>query len=270
MYKYFPHFMALILASLLQSCASMELDPTASWTAQDFYEEAKSALDAGEFKSAIDHLETLEARFPFDPYAKQAQLDVAYSYYKFDEPESAISAAERFLRLHPRDPHIDYVYYLKGLINFNRGKSILDAWFPRDMSKHEAASLLSSFQEFSTLVKKFPGSRYAGDAHQHMVFLQNMLAKQEINTAVFYVERKAWLAAVNRAKKMLERYPESIWSLTALKIMIDAYSHLGLDDLASDTKRILDLNESNNIQQGSGLKTDESLQPPPVIKVSST
>jgi len=266
MYKILSIFAALVLASLLQSCASLDVDPTADWSAKDFYEQAKDALDAGEFKSAIDYLETLEARFPFDPYAKQAQLDVAYSYYKFDEPESAISAAERFLRLHPRDPHIDYVYYLKGLINFDRGRSILDSWFPRDMSKHEAATLLSSLQEFSTLVKKFPDSRYAGDAYQHMVFLRNMLARQEIDTALFYVEREAWLAAANRAKKILQRYQESIWSLTALEIMIDAYTHLGLDDLAADTKRVLELNRSKNIQKHISLETDESLQPPPLIR----
>lgn len=269
MHKIVPLIIALCFSALLQSCASLDVDPTSEWSAQDFYEEAKDALDAGEFKTAIDYLETLEARFPFDPYAKQAQLDVAYSYYKFDEPESATSAADRFLRLHPRDSHIDYVYYLKGLINFDRGRSILDGWFPRDMSKHETATLLNALREFSTLVRKFPDSMYAGDAYQHMVFLQNMLAKQEIDTALFYVERKAWLAAANRAKKTIQRYQDSIWTLTALEIMINSYQQLGLDDLAADTKRILELNKSNNIKSQSNLKIDKSLHMPPIVARSS-
>lgn len=256
----------LYLFTLLSACASVEIDHTADWSAADFYDEAKTALNAGEFKTAIEHLETLEARFPFDPYAKQAQLDVAYSYYKFDEPESALSATDRFLRLHPRDPHIDYVYYLKGLINFNRGKGLLDRWFPRDISSHEASTLHKSLREFSTLVKKFPNSQYAGDAYQHMVYLRNMLAKQEIDTALFYIERKAWLAAANRAKKVLERFEESIWSLKALEIMIDAYQQLGLKDLADDSQRILDLNRSKNIQPAIEPVSNKALQLPPNYK----
>ena len=257
--------LTLIIICLLPACASLDVDPTADWTAKDFYEEAKASLEAGEFKSAIDNLETLEARFPFDPYAKQAQLDIAYSYYKFDEPESAISAVDRFLRLHPRDPHIDYAYYLKGLINFDRGRGLMDSWFPRDISQHEAATLHQSLHGFSTLVKRFPDSQYAGDAYQHMIFLRNMLAKQEINNALFYIEREAWLAAANRAKNVLERYEESSWSIDALEIMVIAYQNLGLDDLAADTQRILDLNKDKKTKGDVTLESDESLHTPPSI-----
>ena len=265
MFKTFSLLLTLFIFSLMSACANIEVDHTANWTAKDFYDEAKTALNAGEFKTAIENLETLEARFPFDPYAKQAQLDVAYSYYKFDEPESALSATDRFLRLHPRDPHIDYVYYLKGLVNFDRGKGLLDNWFPRDLSSHKAATMHKSLQEFSLLVKKFPNSQYAGDAYQHMVYLRNMLAKQEIDAALFYIEHEAWIAAANRAKKVLARYEESIWSLSALEIMIESYLQLGLDDLASDTKRILDLNRSKNIQQPLNPVSDKALQTPPDI-----
>lgn len=266
MHRTTQHIFILLLVCLIPACASLDVDPTADWTAQDFYDEAKASLDAGEFKSAIDNLETLEARFPFHPTAKQAQLDIAYSYYKFDEPESAISAADRFLRLHPRDSHIDYAYYLKGLINFNRGRGILDGWFPRDISKHEAATLHLSLQGFSTLVKRFPNSQYAGDAYQHMVYLRNMLAKQEIDNAIFYIEREAWLAAANRANKVLERYQESTWSLDALEVLITAYTNLGLNDLAADTQRILDLNKNKYTKKELNLETDESLQAPPEIE----
>jgi outer membrane protein assembly factor BamD len=128
MFKYF----LFVLTLLLLSCSTIDKDPTADWTAKEFYDEARESIDAGEFKNAIKNLETLEARFPFDPYAKQAQLDIAYAYYKFNEPESAISAVNRFVRLHPRDPNLDYALYLKGITNFYRGGGLLDGWITRD------------------------------------------------------------------------------------------------------------------------------------------
>ena len=223
----------------------MDTDPTAEWTAKDFYDEARSSLDAGEFQTAIKNLETLEARFPFDPYAKQAQLDVAYAYYKFEEPESAISAVNRFMRLHPRDSHIDYAYYLKGLVNFNRGTGFMDDWFPRDHARHDASVMQHAYNDFSTLIRLYPDSHYAGDAHQRMIFLLNKMAQKEIEIAEFYIERETWLSAINRAKAVIERYQDSIWSRRALEIMVEAYKNLGLDDLATDAQRVLSLNDSD-------------------------
>jgi len=234
---------ALLLIVLLAACSGHDYDPTKDWTAKQFYDEAHSALDAGEFETAIKHLETLEARFPFDPYAKQAQLDVAYSYYKFDEPDSAISATERFIRLHPRDPHIDYAFYLKGLVNFYRGRGLLDSWWPRDPAKYDAEVLKSSFNDFATLVRRFPQSQYAGDAHQRMIYLRNMLAKKEINIAEYYMTRGTWMAAANRAKNVIEKYQESTSTPRALEIMEQAYNHLGLNELANDAHRVAELNK---------------------------
>lgn len=218
-------------------------DPTEDWDAKEFYQAASEALYSGEFETAIQYLETLEARFPFDPYAKQAQLDIAYSYYKFDEPDAAISAADRFLRLHPRDPSIDYVYYLKGLVNFKRGTGILDGWFPRDQAEHETETLQNSFNDFATLVRRYPNSKYAGDAYQRMIYLRNELAQHEISVAEYYLTRKAWMGAANRARIVVERYEKSVWRKRALEIMITAYEQLGLEELAADTQRILELNE---------------------------
>jgi outer membrane protein assembly factor BamD len=241
----------------------MSADPTAEWSAKDFYDEARSSLDAGEFQTAINNLEMLEARFPFDPYAKQAQLDVAYAYYKFEEPESAISAANRFMRLHPRDPHIDYAYYLKGLVNFNRGTGFLDNWFPRDHARHDASVMQQAYNDFSTLVRLYPDSHYAGDAHQRMVFLINKMAQKEIEIAEFYIERETWLSAINRAKNVIERYQSSVWSQRALEIMAEGYKNLGIPDLAADASRVLSLN-----QRGTSIQTaspDESLIEPPAL-----
>jgi outer membrane protein assembly factor BamD len=258
----------LLAVLMLASCSGLDKDPTADWTAKEFYEEARRDLDAGEFQSAIKNLETLEARFPFDKYAKQAQLEVAYSYFKFDEADSAISAADRFIRLNPRDPNIDYVYYLKGLINFERGGGLLDSWFPRDKAKHETETLHNAFNDFATLVRRFPDSRYAGDAYQRMIFLQNELAQHEIDVADYYLKRKAWLGAANRARNVLERYEKSAWRNRALEIMQTAYTEMGLDDLAADTKRIIDLNTAPI--KAPPAKFDPKLETPPSTRAAAS
>jgi len=237
----------LLVSAILFACAGADKDETANYTAKELYEEAQSAINQAEFQTAVTHLEALEARFPFDPYAKQAQLDIAYAYYKFDELDSATSAVERFARLHPRDPHMDYVYYLKGLINFNRGQGLLDAWFPREPSRHDPAVLEQAFSDFSTLVRRFPNSPYAGDAHQRMIYLRNQLAEKEILIAQFYVKRKSWLSAANRAKAVLERFPNTIWTKDALDILLLSYKKLGLNDLAADTQRVIDYNDFSDI-----------------------
>lgn len=239
-------FLILLSASLF-ACAGADKDETADYTAKELYDEAQSSINAAEFQTAVKHLETLEARFPFDPYAKQAQLDIAYAYYKFEELDSATSAVERFARLHPRNPHMDYVYYLKGLINFNRGQGLLDAWFPRQPSRHDPAVLERAFNDFSILVRRFPDSKYAGDAHQRMVYLRNQLAEKEILIARFYITRKSWLSSAKRAKAVIERFPNTIWTKDALGIMLLSYQKLGLDDLAADTQRIIDYNDFSDI-----------------------
>ncbi|MCW8923037.1 MAG: outer membrane protein assembly factor BamD [Gammaproteobacteria bacterium] len=267
MYKYtkarFTLPLYLLLTAFLSACSTMETDPTAEWTAEDFYDEARSSLDSGEFQTAIKNLETLEARFPFNPYAKQAQLDVAYAYYKFEEPESAISAVNRFMRLHPRDPHIDYAYYLKGLVNFNRGGSFLDDWYPRDHARHDASIIQQAYNDFSMLVRLYPDSHYAGDAHQRMIFLRNKMAQKEIEIAEFYIERETWLSAINRAKAVIEQYQDSIWSHRALEIMIEGYRNLGLDDLATDAERVLSLSKPGYDRQAPS--PDDELGAPPTI-----
>jgi outer membrane protein assembly factor BamD len=262
-------FLLIALTLFIQACASLDTDPTAGWTAKDFYEDAKNSIDAGEFQTAIKSLETLEARFPFDPYAKQAQLDIAYAYYKFEEPESTISAINRFMRLHPRDPNLDYAYYLKGLTNFTRGSGFLDNWITRDPARHDAEVLHNSYNDFATLVRRFPDSRYAGDAYQRMIFLRNKMAQKEIEIAEYYLERGTWISAANRAKVVIESYQDSMWSYRALEIMVVSYNNLGLDDLAADAQRVLDLNVPV-LKQTVPESDDEELNPPPAIAKTET
>jgi len=243
-------FNLLILSIFLVACSEdgIKHDEYADWSAMDFYDEATAALKAGEFEAAIKNLENLEARFPFSPYARQAQLDVAYAYYKFDEPESAIAAADRFIRLNPRDSNVDYAWYLKGLADYNRGKGFLDSIFTRDISQHDNKSMHNALQSFSNLVKRYPDSRYAVDSYQHMIYLRNKLAEAELHAARYYIKRKAWLAAAKRGQYVLETYPTTPASRTALEIMVKAYTELKLTDLATDTLAVLNANKLDTKQ----------------------
>ncbi len=236
----------LLLTANLFACG-MDKDETAGYSAKELYDEAQASINAAEFESAVKDLESLEARYPFDPYAKQAQLDIAYAYYKAEELDQATSAIDRFARLHPRDKHMDYVYYLKGLINFNRGQGLLDAWFPRSPSLHDPAILEQAFNNFSTLVKRFPNSPYAGDAYQRMVYLRNQMAEKAILIAKFYIERKSWLSSANRAKEVIIKYPDTIWIKEALEILLLSYQKLELTTLAADTQKVIDYNDFSDV-----------------------
>lgn len=241
------HLTLLFLSTILFACAGAGKDETAGYSAKELYEEAQANINSAEFQSAVKNLESLEARYPFDPYAKQAQLEIAYAYYKFEELDQAKSAVDRFARLHPRDPHMDYVYYLKGLIDFNRGQGLLDAWFPRQPSRHDPAVLEQAFNNFSTLVSRYPDSIYAGDAYQRMIYLRNQMAEKEIQIAEFYIERKSWLSSAKRAKAVITKYPNTIWTKRALEIMLLSYQKLELTELAADTQKIIDYNDFSDI-----------------------
>ena len=232
--------LALILTFLLLfGCSTKETDPTEGMSAQELYELAKNHLDKGNFSFAIEYYETLESRYPFGVHAVQAQLDVAYAYYLYEEPESATAAADRFIKLHPRHPQVDYAYYLKGLINFGLKDSIMDKIYTRDLADYDMSIMQQAYTDFSILINRFPESKYVDDATQRMVFLRNQMARAELKVAEFYLSRKAWVAAVNRAKTLLETYQGSSSIKRALQVQILAYKQLGLNDLAEDARRIL-------------------------------
>lgn len=234
--------LALLFASAGCSLLPDKVDETKDWSASKFYSEAKTALNDGNYETSIKYFETLEARFPFGPYAQQAELEVAYAYYKYDEADSAITAADRFIKLHPRHPNVDYAYYLKGLINFNRGASFVDRVMPQDPSQRDPSYARKSFDDFQALVKNFPNSTYAADTRQRLIFLRNNLARYEVHVADYYMRRGGYVAAVNRAKFLIEHYPETPANADALAIMATAYRSLGETALAEDTERVLKLN----------------------------
>jgi outer membrane protein assembly factor BamD len=228
----------------LSGCGS---DPTQEdWTAERFYSEAKSALNKGDYTTAIKYYEMLETRYPFGKYAQQAQLDVIYAYYKYDEPESALVAADRFIKLYPRHKKVDYVYYMKGVVNFELTQGLLDRFLPLDRSQRDQGTATQSFLNFSKLVTRFPKSKYSPDARLRMIHLRNRLAQSELNVAAFYMKRGAYLAAANRAKTVIASYQGAKSMPKALIILAKSYKILGLKDLSNDALRVLKLNYPNS------------------------
>ncbi|RCX29867.1 outer membrane protein assembly factor BamD [Thioalbus denitrificans] len=235
----------LLLTLLLTGGCSLlpdKIDETKDWSADRLYSEAKSALDEGDYENAIRFYELLEARFPFGRYAQQAQLEIIYAYYKYDESASAVAAADRFIKLHPRHPNVDYAYYMKGLANFNMGRGLIERYLPRDESQRDPGAARQSFQDFSDLVLRFPDSKYAADARQRMLFLRNNLAQYELNVADYYMRRGAYVAAANRARYVVENYPRTPATPDALAMLARAYRAMDMDDLAADALRVLKLN----------------------------
>ncbi|QBQ53283.1 outer membrane protein assembly factor BamD [Nitrosococcus wardiae] len=239
------YFLSLCLVLWLGGCSWLskpQEQPESDWNVEQYYSEAKAALNAGDYQQAITLYEQLEARYPFGVYAQQALLESAYAYYKFDEPESAIAALDRFIRLYPLNPHMDYAHYLKGLVNFHRGIGLIEKYIPRDESQRDPESARDALKDFRTLVKRFPDSQYAKDGAQRIVYLRNRLAQHEINVAQYYMRRGAYIGAINRAKYVVENYQRTPIVPEALTIMARGYKVLGLDELAGDTLRVLETN----------------------------
>jgi outer membrane protein assembly factor BamD len=245
-----------ILALMLPGCETIDSllkdspskskeEEYAGWDEKKFYDQAQIALDAKTFQKAVKLYEALEARYPFGDYAPQAQLNVAYAYYKNDDPEAAIAAADRFIKTHPRNPSVDYAYYLKGLVNYNRGIGFIDRFLPTDSSQRDPGSARDSYDNFQELLRRFPNSKYNDDARLRMIALRNNLAMYEIHVADFYMRRKAYEAAVNRSLHVLKDFQRTPAVPIALEIMEDGYLKMGLTDLAADTDRIYKLNYPN-------------------------
>jgi len=229
---------------LASGCAWLDKysDPTQGWDAAKLYAEASDELNSGNYAQAVKLYEKLEARYPFGRYAMQAQLDVAYAHYKAEEPELAIAAADRFIKLYPQNPYVDYAYYLKGIVNYNRSVGFLDRYIPTDPSQRDPGSALDAFQDFSELVRRFPNSKYAEDARQRMLYLRSNLAKHEVNVARYYMKRGAYMAAANRCTYVIEHFQRTKAVEDALEILVQAYTAIGENKLAEDARRVLALN----------------------------
>ncbi|WP_286240297.1 outer membrane protein assembly factor BamD [Neptuniibacter halophilus] len=209
---------------------------------QQLYQEAMTAMEEGALEVAIEKLQLLEARYPFGRYSEQAQLELIYAYFKNYEPEAARAAADRFIRLHPNHENIDYAYYLKGLTAFEQDISWITQYLPVDETQRDPGAALDSFDSFATLVERYPESQYAPDSQQRMVYLKNRLAAYEVHVARYYIKREAFVAAANRGRYVIENMQETPAVPDALAVMIEAYTLLGMQDLAADTRSVLQQN----------------------------
>lgn len=237
----------LLVVLLVAGCSRFKTeDHTVGWTAQRLYTEAKDELNRGNYETAISYFEKLEARFPYGRYAQQAQLELAYAHYRNGDPASAIAATDRFIKLHPNHPNVDYAYYLKGVVNFYEDQSVLAAWAGEDPSQRDPRSARDSFQAFKDLVAKFPESKYAPDSIARMNYLVNSLASHEVHVARYYYRRGAYVAAANRAQFTVKTYPNAPATEEALYILARAYEQLGMNDLRDDTERVLRANFPNS------------------------
>lgn len=223
-------------------------DPTAAYSAEKLYREAKEALDGGQYDLAIKRYETLESRFPYGRYSQQGQLEIAYAYYKQSEQASAVAATERFMKLHPNHPNVDYAYYLRGLVYFNEDLGLLGKVSRQDRTERDPKAARESFDAFKELVQRFPESKYTPDALARMKYLVNALASHEVHVARYYMKRGAYVAASNRAQYALRNYPQAPAQEEALLIMIQAYDVLGMAELRNDAERVLRKNFPDSAQ----------------------
>jgi len=215
---------------------------TTGYSANKLFQDARASLKANNYEEAIKQYETLEAKYPLGRYAQQSLLEQAYAYYKFDEPDTALDTIDRYMRVYPRSPRMDYALYLRGLINFNRGGSIIDKVFPRSFSDLDGVRQKEAFHDFSTLLTRYKNSPYAADARKRMHYLKNTLGTSEVNVAKYYMKRGAYVAAFNRADYAIKHHQGTPAVIEALQIKICAAKKLGKDNLANDTMRILKLN----------------------------
>ena len=238
------HSLALLLGVLVAACGafSADSDETKGWSAQKLYSEAKEKLNNRDYEPAIKYYEKLEARYPYGRYAQQAQLEIAYAYFKDNEPAQAIRAAERFIKLHPNHPNVDYAYYVKGLANFTEDSGWTSYISGQDLTERDPKAAREAFDAFKELVNRFPESRYASDSIARMGYLVNALAAHEIHVARYYMKRGAYVAAANRAQYALKTYPRAPSNEAGLMILISAYDKLGLNDLRDDAERVMKKN----------------------------
>jgi outer membrane protein assembly factor BamD len=233
----------LLAASVLAGCSSFkEEDKTASWSPNRIYSEAKDELNAGSYDKAIPLFEKLEGRAAGTPLAQQAQLERAYAHYKANDQAQALATLDRFIKLHPSSPALDYALYLKGIVNFNDNLGMFSFLSKQDLSERDQKAAKESFESFKELAARFPDSRYAPDAKARMTYIVNSLAQYEVHVARYYYSRGAYVAAINRAQNALADYRDVPALEEALFILMRSYDALGMAQLRDDARRVMEKN----------------------------
>ena len=237
----------ILLIMTFSGCSSLgsifeEKDPTVGLTASQLYAQGKEFLDAADFNNAIKLFEILEARYPFGKYSTQAMLDISYAYYASNQKDEAIIEINRFIRLYPNHPNVSYAYYLRALSNFDKDANVISRFFGHDPSRYDVTDLKNSFNDFTTVVNRFPDSKYADDSINRLRYIKNQIARNELYIAKYYDKRSANIAAIERIKYMLENYGGTPSSEEGLVILVKNYNDLKLYDLAYDSARVLKKN----------------------------
>ena len=242
---FLKYFLLLIISILVSSCAIFgdpkEIDETSGLTDYEVLEKATTVQNAKDWPRVIKIYESAEKKYPNSKYAPQFKLNLAYAYKEYYQEDEAIAMLDKFIRVYPNHPAMDYAYYLKGVVLF-RDKNIFKEITMQDISDRDLSKLQQSFAALKTMTELFPNSEYYDDAVNRMTYLMNKIAERELYVARYYMRRSAYLSALNRAKYVIENYPHTVHKEEALTIQISAYKNLGIDDLASDTKRILEYN----------------------------
>lgn len=244
--------LALLLIAIAGCSSNEELDLPEGANSSEFelYQDAQRYLRNENYELAVRALQLLESRFPFGRYAEQAQLELIYAHYNNFEQEAAIEAADRFIRLHPQHPSVDYAYYMKGLSAYTQNQSLFDRFLPSDQTQRDTSFARESFAEFAQLLSRFPDSPYAPDAKARMVHLRNLMARAEINVANYYFKRGAYLAALNRGSFVVKSFPETPAAADGLAVMVQGYKLLGEEELAQGSLDVLVLNFPNHPSVG--------------------
>jgi outer membrane protein assembly factor BamD len=244
-------------ALLLSACSTTPVDPTSTWSPNKIYAEAKDELSTGAYDKAIPLFDKLEGRAAGTPLAQQAQLDKAYAHFKNGEPVLAIAVLDRFMKLHPASPALDYALYLKGIANFNDDLGLFSALTRQDLAERDQKAAKESFESFKELTTRFPASKYAADATARMAYIVNSLAQSEVYVARYYYERGAYLAAINRAQTAISDYQGVPALEEALFIMVKSYDALKMTQMRDDAQRVLEKNypQTPYLTQGFKVKT---------------
>jgi outer membrane protein assembly factor BamD len=245
----------MTVALALAGCGSAPQDESVTWSPEKLYAEAKDEMASGAYDKAAKLLERLEGRAAGTPLAQQAQIERAYVLWRSGEKAQALSVLERFIKLNPSSPGVDYALYLQGVVNFNDNLGILGSFAAQDLSERDQQASRDSYQSFKQLVDQYPRSIYAEDAQIRMNHIVNSLAAYEVHVARYYFRRGAYIAAANRAQQTVQEFQFSPSAEEALAIMVQSYDRLGLNDLRDDAQRVLAKNFPNSRFASEGLSS---------------
>ena len=248
----------LVFSVVLLGCSSKTVDPTANWSSNKLYAEARDEARSGAYDKAIPLFEKLEGRAAGTPLAQQAELEKAHAQYKSGEQAQATATLNRFIKLHPASPALDYALYLKGLVNFNDNLGLFSFLSRQDLSERDQKAAKESFESFKELATRFPDSRYTADARQRMTYIVNSLAESEVHVARYYYSRGAYVAAINRAQTAIADYRDVPALEEATYILYKSYDALGMSQLRDDIKRVLEKTYPQSSFVAKGFRTAEN------------